>query len=68
MVGYSGINSWPHMLPPLQDPHVLAIGIIVYSKLTPTKVSFKQIHTNKDPTTGNAICSTQNHTNKAPTK
>jgi len=26
MVGYSGINSWPHMLPPLQDPHVLAIA------------------------------------------
>lgn len=26
MVGYSTINSWPHLLPPLQDPHVLAIA------------------------------------------
>merc|ERR1712107_460437 len=26
MVGYSSINSWPHLLPPLQDPHVLAIA------------------------------------------
>ncbi|CAE8597641.1 unnamed protein product, partial [Polarella glacialis] len=26
MVGYSTINSWPHMLPPLQDPHVLSIA------------------------------------------
>jgi len=26
MVGYSVINSWPHLLPPLQDPHVLQIA------------------------------------------
>merc|ERR1712048_312957 len=26
MVGYSVINSWPHLLPPLQDPHVTAIA------------------------------------------
>ena len=25
MVGYSTINSWPHLLPPLSDPHVLQI-------------------------------------------
>ena len=26
MVGYSTINSWPHLLPPLSDPHVLQIA------------------------------------------
>jgi len=26
VVGYSVINSWPHLMPPLQDPHVLAIA------------------------------------------
>merc|ERR1719215_911180 len=26
MVGYSGINAWPHLLPPLEDPHVLSIA------------------------------------------
>lgn len=26
MMGYSAINSWPHLLPPLQDPHVLSIA------------------------------------------
>lgn len=26
IVGYSVINSWPHLLPPLQDPHVLAVA------------------------------------------
>eukprot|EP00927_Polykrikos_kofoidii_P038580 TRINITY_DN32994_c0_g1_i1.p1 TRINITY_DN32994_c0_g1~~TRINITY_DN32994_c0_g1_i1.p1 ORF type:complete len:903 (+),score=121.79 TRINITY_DN32994_c0_g1_i1:160-2709(+) len=26
LVGYSVINSWPHLLPPLEDPHVLAIA------------------------------------------
>lgn len=26
MVGYSVINSWPHLLPPLQDPHVVSVA------------------------------------------
>jgi len=26
MVGYSTINSWPHLLQPLSDPHVLQIA------------------------------------------
>jgi len=26
MVGYSAATSWPHLLPPLQDPHVTAIA------------------------------------------
>lgn len=26
VVGYSAINSWPHLLPPLEDPHVLSIA------------------------------------------
>ena len=26
MMGYSVINPWPSILPPLQDPHVLAIA------------------------------------------
>lgn len=26
VVGYSVINSWPHMLPPLEDPHVLEVA------------------------------------------
>lgn len=26
MVGYSVINSWPHMLPPLEDPHIVKIA------------------------------------------
>eukprot|EP00928_Gymnodinium_smaydae_P062398 TRINITY_DN46275_c0_g1_i1.p1 TRINITY_DN46275_c0_g1~~TRINITY_DN46275_c0_g1_i1.p1 ORF type:complete len:900 (-),score=220.08 TRINITY_DN46275_c0_g1_i1:126-2825(-) len=26
VVGYSVINSWPHLLPPLEDPHVLAVA------------------------------------------
>jgi diketogulonate reductase-like aldo/keto reductase len=26
VVGYSVINSWPHLLPPLEDPHVVAVA------------------------------------------
>lgn len=26
VVGYSVTNSWPHMMPPLEDPHILAVA------------------------------------------
>lgn len=26
VVGYSVINSWPHMMPPLEDPHILSVA------------------------------------------
>ncbi|CAJ1427449.1 unnamed protein product, partial [Effrenium voratum] len=36
MVGYSTINSWPHLLPPLEDPHVLQVASDV--QRTPSQV------------------------------